>query len=404
MAKYQGVVISDIHVGAFDVNKLHTEYLEIFIEKIRNMEKLDFVIVAGDFFDHKFYLNDKEATMAYIMLKELVTACKEKDAVLRFVYGTESHECNQYDILSLLKIYDKINVIKTASEEELLPDFRVLYLPEEHILNKDEYYNEFFENDKKYDYVFGHGVVREVMKELAVHVDNSTTENTKRKKVPVFNTAELTRICKGQIYFGHYHMNEEWNDKIFSISSFSRWKFGEEGRKGFYLLSCDTSKEKYKQEFIENTLADNFKTISFSYNNTIFKDENDMQDVLNGLDKALERQPYDHMRFIFNIPSDATNPEAVINYIKERYKYKDKVKVDITNGYIEEKRQIKKEKVNDENEIYSFIFDKDCPLEDKCGRFIEITYNSSIPTKRIGNYLYKTLGEILEEETNETEY
>ena len=55
--------------------------------------------------------------MAYAMLKELIEICKEKDAVVRIVYGTESHECNQYDILSLLRIYDKIEVVKYAKEE-----------------------------------------------------------------------------------------------------------------------------------------------------------------------------------------------------------------------------------------------------------------------------------------------
>ena len=128
MPKYKGLVISDIHVGASNLEKLHDEYKELFIEKIYRMDKLDFLIIAGDFFDHKFYLNDKEATMAYVMLKELVLACKEKNALIRIVYGTESHECNQYDILSLLKIYDKIEVIKYAKEEELLDGLNILYL------------------------------------------------------------------------------------------------------------------------------------------------------------------------------------------------------------------------------------------------------------------------------------
>ena len=120
------------------------------------------------------------------------------------MYGTESHECNQYDILSLLKIYDKIRVIKQVTEEELLPGLNVLYLPEEHILDKKEYYKEFFEEDQKYDYIFGHGIIREAMKEAAVQND---TSSDKRKKVPVFSTAEFRRICKGQTYFGHYHVN-----------------------------------------------------------------------------------------------------------------------------------------------------------------------------------------------------
>lgn len=396
MPKYNGLVIADIHVGASDLNKLHQEYVELFIDKIKTMKKLDFVVVAGDFFDHKFYLNDKEATMAYIMLKELVNACKEKDAVLRFVYGTESHECNQYDILSLLKIYDKIEVVKYAKEEELLPDLHVLYLPEEHILDKAEYYHDLFDVNKKYDYVFGHGVVREVMKELAVHVDNNNEGSVKRKKVPVFSTAELERVCKGQCFFGHYHMNEEFNDKIFSISSFSRWKFGEEGRKGFYELHCNTEKKNYKATFIENTLADDYKTISFGYDNKIFKSDEDLNEAIEGIDKMLEREPYNHMRFIFNIPSDSEAPEALINYVKERFKYKDKVKVDISNGYIEEKKKIKKEKVEEDNEKYSFIFNKSLPLEDKIEQFISITYSKDIPKDNISDYIYKTLSEIIQ--------
>ena len=52
-----------------------------------------------------------------------------------------------------------IKVIKYASDEELLPNLHILYLPEEHILDKNEYYKEYFKEDKKYDYVFGHGVI-----------------------------------------------------------------------------------------------------------------------------------------------------------------------------------------------------------------------------------------------------
>lgn len=394
MPKYNGMVIADIHVGASNIDKLHDEYNELFINKIKESKKLDFVVVCGDFFDHKFYLNDKEASMAYIMLKELINACKEKDAIVRFVYGTESHECNQYDILSLLKLYDKVDVVKYVKEEELLPGLNILYLPEEHILSKSEYYSDFFKNDKKYDYIFGHGVVREVMKDIAVHVDNSV--NSKRKKVPVFNSAELDRICKGQIYFGHYHINEEFNDKIFSISSFTRWKFGEEGRKGFYTIKCDTDKNKYEQTFVENTLADEYKTISFGYSHKIFKSDEDMQNVIDGIDKMLDREPYNHMRFMFNIPSDNEKPEALMNYIKERFKYKDNAKLEITNGYIEEKRKVQKEKVDEENEKYSFIFDKSLPLEDKIERFISITYNKEIPSKRVSTYIYKPLNEIID--------
>lgn len=393
--KYTGIVISDIHVGAMNLEKLHTEYLDLFIKSIQEMKKLDFLIVAGDFFDHKFYLNDKEATMAYIMLKELINVCKEKNAVVRFVYGTESHECNQYDILSLLKIYDNIEVVKYAKEEELLEGLNVLYLPEEHLLDKDKYYEKYFSNYKKYDYIFGHGIIREVMKDAVVHIENNTSNESKRKKVPIFNSSELSKICKGQIYFGHYHMNYEIDDKIFSISSFSRWKFGEDGRKGFYILKCNPEKEKYENEFIENTMADPYKTVTIGYDSKIFNDEKSLNESLQSIDKLIERDAYNHVRFMFNIPKDIDNPEFTINTIKEKYKFKDKVKIEMVHGYIEEEKKRKKEKINDDNKKYAFIFDDSIPLEEQSSRFISIEYNKEIPAENISKYLYLPLNEII---------
>lgn len=394
MPKYKGLVISDIHVGAMNLDKLHKEYLELFIKKIINMKKLDFLVIAGDFFDHKFYLNDKEATMAYIMLKELVLACKEKNAIIRIVYGTESHECNQYDILSLMKIYDKIEVIKYAKEEELLDGLKILYLPEEYLLDRDKYYDKYFSKVKEYDYVFGHGVIREVMRDAVVHMENKNTES-KRKKVPIFNSAELNRVCKGQIFFGHYHMNQEIDNKIFSISSFSRWKFGEEGRKGFYEITCNTDKKEYKAEFIENTMADSYKTISFGYDNKIFKNDSDLQQSLNEMDAYINRDISDHVRFVFNIPNTIENPESTMNYLKERYKFKDNIKLEIVHGYIEEKRKQQKEQVKTDNEKYAFIFDRNLEMEDKISRFISIEYNKDIPIENISDYIYKSLNEII---------
>lgn len=393
MSKYYGAVIADVHVGASNLEKLHNEFSEVFIKELEEMKKLDYLIIDGDFFDKKFFINDPEAQEAYIMLKEILLLCKKKNAVVRIVYGTESHDCNQYYILSLLKIYDKVRVIKTAEEEELLPGLNILYLPEEHIYDKREWYKDFFINDKKYDYVFGHGIIREAMKEAALSLSNNDDKKNKRAKVPVFNSEELKRICKGQVFFGHYHINYE-NDNVFYVGSFSRWKFGEEERKGFYTLECDTEKNKYKEKFIENTLADAYTTITFGYDNKIFNSENDLNESLKEVDALIERRALDHVRFMFNVPTDVENPEATINYLKEKYKYHDKVKLNIVHGYIEEKRKQQKEKVLSENQKYDFIFE-DMEIEDKVNKFISIEYNSDVKKENIHRYIFDPLNEII---------
>nr|DAM83979.1 MAG TPA: exonuclease subunit SbcD recombination 11-like protein [Caudoviricetes sp.] len=391
--KYRGYIISDIHVGAMDLETLYNEYTELFINRIKKDTKLDFVIVCGDFFDHKFYLNDNAAKMSYKMLKDLIEVCKDKDIPLRFVYGTESHECNQYDIMNVMKIYDNVKVVKFVSDEELLPNLNILYLPEEHVNNIDDYYDKYLSNYDKYDYVFGHGVIREVMTDLSVHIDNKSDD--KRKKTKVFTTKELDNVCKGEVYFGHYHINIETDDKFFSIGSFSRWRYGEEERKGFYIVEYNTDKEKYSHEYIENTLAKDYKTIRIGYNNEVFTNEDKLKESIDGFNNMIKREAYDNIRVVFNIPSNIEHPESTINYIKETLKKSDNIKVEIVNGYIDEKRKIQKEKVNETNQLYSFIFDKNLPLEDKTSKFISITYNKEISSIDIKKYLYQPLNEII---------
>jgi hypothetical protein len=121
-----------------------------------------------------------------------------------------------------------------------------------------------------------------------------------------------------------------------------------------------------------------------------------MEATLNKVDDLINKDAFDHVRFIFNIPTEIENPEATINYIKERYKYNDQIKLEITHGYIEKKRQAKKEKIESENEKYNFIFDKSQALEDVISRFIEIEYNRSIPSLEVKKYLLEPLTELID--------
>ena len=395
MSIYTGIIISDIHVGAFSLERIKKEYDEIFIDYISKMDKLDFLIVCGDFFDHKFYLNDKESIIAHIMLKELVEVCKEKNTALRFVYGTESHECNQYDIFSLLKIYDNIKIIKYVEEEELLEGLDVLYIPEEHILNKDSYYDKYFSNYKKYNYIFGHGVIREVTTDIAVTIENRKTQNKSRKEVPVFSSSELMYCCKGKVYFGHYHINKDIDDDIFSIGSFSRWKFGEEERKGFYEVTCNTKKNKYTNTYIENQMADTFKTISYGFNSKLFKDDSSRTEILNGIKNMADSDTYNHVRYIFNVPDTVENPESILNQINEQFKYSNNIKTEIVNGYVEKRKEQKKEQIKQDNDKYSFIFDRNIGIEEKTSKFIEIEYNKKISADEISKYLTMSVNELI---------
>jgi hypothetical protein len=275
--------------------------------------------------------------------------------------------------------------------ENLFDDLKVLYIPEEYIYDKNEYYKEYFEN-KEYDYIFGHGIVQEVMKDAVSHM---RATNQKRLKPPVFTSRELENICKGQVFFGHYHIRTIIHDKIISVGSFSRWKFGEDGSKGFYRIDVDSEENLYDYEFIENTLAESYKTIGFGYNSEVYNNNDSMKKELDKIDNLLDKDVIDHIRFEFSIPSDVENPESTINYIKERYKFNKKVKVDITHGYIAEKKEKEKEIIKEENQKYDFINDENLSIEDQVRMYIGIEYNAEIPKDRIDLYMNKDVNEIL---------
>ena len=123
-----------------------------------------------------------------------------------------------------------------------------------------------------------------------------------------------------------------------------------------------------------------------------------MNKALGRIESMIDNKTFDHVRFVFNIPKDCDNPESKVNFLKEKYKFNDSIKVEITHGYVEEKKKQQKEKLKEENKLYKFISDKDMALEDKVSQFIEIEYHKSIPSKNIQNYLYLPLKEVLEGE------
>lgn len=401
--EYQGLIIADLHVGAMNLDRTYKEFTEILLSYIKkNKKKLDFIVIAGDFFDHKFFLHDKETELAYKMISDLCDICEDK-IKLRFVYGTESHECNQYSLLMDTNLFDRgvdLRVIKYVAEEELMPGLNVLYLPEEHIYDKEAYYEDFFAEDKKYDYIFGHGVINEVMTEFSAKANNQTS--TKRMKVPTFGTGELGRICKGQVFFGHFHINRNMDDKFFSIGSFSRWKFGEEGDKGFYHIKCNPEEYEYDANYIVNDMAESFTTIAYGYDHEAFKDEEVLHTTLDHMENMIDNDVIDNVKFVFNIPTDIENPEATINYIKERFKFKDNIKVEIQHGYIAAKKDRENTKLEKEDDELDFVRDKDLPLPEKASRFISIEYRKDIPSSRIEVYMYKKLDEILNEIEEDT--
>lgn len=389
--KIKGLIFADLHIGAMNLTQQYSEIENVLFASIKKY-KPDFIISLGDFFDHKASLNDSLSYYSFLVFTKIISICEEIgiSPKIRFVYGTESHEWKQYKIIETAKTNFDIKVIHYCEDEELFPDFNVLYIPEEYVYNKSEYYSKYLSNAKKYDYIFGHGVIREVMKEAALSSDK---DESKRKKVPVFSTGELMYACKGQTYFGHYHINTNINDDVIYCGSLNRWIFGEEDPKGMYYI--EKKNDEYDNIFIENEYAEIYKTIYFGYDNRIFKDMVLLNNKLSQINDMIRDGVINKVRFEFNIPPDIDNPEYIIKVINDKYKFNQNVKINIVNGYIDEKRKKDKEELDQWNIENAPLLDPNKSIEEKVSYFISVEYKRDITPEKIKIYLNSPLSEII---------
>ena len=389
--KIKGLIFADLHIGAMNLTQQYREIENVLFASIKKY-KPDFIISLGDFFDHKASLNDSLSYYSFLVFTKIISICEEIgiNPKIRFVYGTESHEWKQYKIIETAKTNLDIKVIHYCEEEEIFPDFNVLYIPEEHIYSKSEYYEKYLSNTKRYDYIFGHGVIREVMKEAALSSDK---DESKRKKVPVFSTGELMYACKGQTYFGHYHINTNMNNEVIYCGSLNRWIFGEEDPKGMYYI--EKKNDEYNNEFIENEYAEIYKTIYFGYDSKIFKDMSLLNNKLSQIEDMIKDGVINKVRFEFNIPPDIDNPEYIIKVINDKYKFNQNVKVNIVNGYIDEKRKKDKEELDQWNIENAPLLDPNKSIEEKVSYFISVEYKRDITPEKIKIYLNSPLSEII---------
>lgn len=388
--KYRGIFIADIHIGALpiDQTQVEIEYLRSLLRAYSKKELLDFIIVGGDFFDKQFYSSDLYVGLAQKLMIWLMSSAK----IVRCVYGTSSHDSEQYRLFKAMmeEIPDmagitpfNFKVIHTVSEEELLPGMNVLYIPEEYIYNKNDYYREFFTKKDSYDYIFGHGIVKEV---FSRHLPEKK-EDTKRLQAPVFNAGELLGPCKknGEVIFGHYHVHSE-SDNTAYVGSWSRWMQGEEPDKGLFYLEFEDG--EHTKEFIVNTTALVYVTISYGYNDQIYEwDSDEWPDEIIVFKKAKLKKNIHKLRVIFNIPVGYDKSEAFIRFFRDALNEYPWINVEFCHGYVEKKTTAAKEKISSLPDEYKLFIDKNVPEEEKLAVLIKMKRGVELDSEVIKKYL-----------------
>lgn len=377
-------VISDIHFGASSPTRLFDE-LKFFLNYIKDLQSLDLIVIDGDYFHAKSYAQTDSIKLAIYFMDLLIEVAKSKHAKIRIVYGTESHDAMQYGVFLPHEINPDIDfkIIYKVMEEEIFENVYVLYLPEEYILDKKEYYSEFLNNKNKYDFIFGHGVIKEGMR----MIHSNKKEEVKRLKPATFTVSDFEYCCKGKVYFGHYHVFTNIDDFCYYVGSFTRWIHGEEDPKGFIIDIMD-SKGKHETKFMENAEAPIYQSFIFGYGDDIFKDEESTLNHLKTLENIANDDTIDKVRFVFNIPQTYENPEFFIKCVKDKFSSIKKVSLLFTNGYIETKKSKNEEVLDDIVHKYDYILDKSLKMENILHEFIKDKYEKTIDVEDLKRYLY----------------
>lgn len=379
-----GAVIADIHWGAMDAKNLYEELDNGFLKYLKSSKILDFVVIAGDLFDTKLHLSSDHVKYSFIFLKKLIDICIKKNTKLRIIKGTSSHDHGQLSVLqSFSNLGADFKIIETVSDEELFPNFNVLYIPEEYITDKDEYYKDFF--TKEYDMIFGHGMFSEV-----AFVAKCQQSEITHQKAPIFKSEEILKICKSLTFFGHIHKPQCIKDRIYYVGSYSRWVYGEEEPKGFMMCAYTPDTGNYDVEFIENKMAPLYNTMIIDYRSSFYKDDPDMQ--MQYIVRMVNNLNVERVRIIFNIPEDYPDPRLLTNLITDVFSKYRHVKVVINNNSKESKQKQEMElKIKMLLTKYEYIFDKSIAPEEKLSRYIKMKYNKDINISNMRNYLYQKI-------------
>ena len=296
--------------------------------------------------------------------------CKKKNIKVRMLYGTESHDSDQYGLFDyFVKAPDfDFKIIDKASAENLFFNCRVLYLPEEYIYDKQSYYKELF--SERYDYIFGHGVIKEGMP--MVHGISSISD---QRSIPIFKAGELSRISKVCV-FGHYHVFTDIGNGVYYLGSLFRDSFGEEEPKGYGIIENDSLK------FVVNADAYEFKTYIYTKNSPIYKDEGAFTREFLKL-KIKHKQIFNgetpgKIRLVFDLPNtiDSAFKEKIKNIVlKEKC---------ITAVF---KDDFSTNTSTNSEEKYNYILDDSIEVEDKIHKYVNEHYNYDMPLDNIKNYI-----------------
>ena len=371
--EYKFLTVGDVHFGYYNPELLYEEFKLI----LRSIDeyKPDCVVIVGDYYDNKLSMASAHSVYSVKAFSDLIKKCEQLDIKVRQIKGTNSHDPeNQLKNLAQIANSSKCDykLFLTVDEEELFPGFKILYIPEEYIDDKDSYYSIYFKNN--YQAIFGHGMFEET---------NFSSKNKFKsmKKYPIFNSKEMEEICEGPIVFGHIHTPQRIRNRIQYTGSLVRSRFGEEEAKGIYLTTYNINTKETDFLFIENEITSKYDTIEIKPDNKVFSMF--INEQISYFKSLIDKYKRDYLRLKIFLPEDYPESTTFIDSMNVVFNDMKNVTINIhENSKIKLNEETKK-KIDLLMDKYGFIFDKSVGYDEKIREFIKLKSGKEISLERI---------------------
>lgn len=371
-----GLVLADLHFGGHQGKSLYEQLKPII--NIVSEGKISYVAINGDYFDTRCSLTSEASRFAIKFMGDLVRVCKKTKTKIRIIKGTLSHDLNQLE--TAFNHYHEeegldFRIYTNVGEEELFPNFKVLYVPEEYIESKKDYYADYFGKEKGYyDVALVHGAF-----ENSIPMLKDQEYEGMNPHAPVFTLDDFD--CAKVTFAGHIHTRTRVASNIMYVGSFSRFCHGEENPKGCILVVH--TPEGFETKFIENTLAPVYKTKDYKTSINVLSAEQ----IIEKIKKYKTDNNVDNLRVIIWLEE---NDKTIANMaiVKEYFAKESKIKLVFKNELRTRQETQKTQEVIEQQEKFSYLMDRSLTVSDKLSLYLKDVRGVHIPSDTINKILH----------------
>lgn len=394
--RYNIMTIADLHWGVMDEEEMWNQF-EFILEFIRKMD-VDLIVIAGDYFDLKLYLNSKRAIKALEWFDTLFKLAKARGVQkIRMFRGTISHDADQMEVFRKYQEEDGFfKVYESCTAEETLPELQCIYCPDE-LMNTKTYLMTYTNELLSGNHIgFFHGSFDVVLRkdiDVSEMLYDTTSESVKEVITSItFPMNFFQKIIKYCWVGGHWHDGNQY-ENIYYVGSPTQWIHGEDAPKGFGFIAVDTGKDTYLYRKILNPIApayDSYEVHPDELDEEVFVGE--MEYLINKIDTNIKQYISAGIRYNIRIvvyePEKNVQSQNTIKTLKDKYVDNHNVVIRVKSKDKSKKRKAAEQSIENKKD-FSFIKDKNMPVAKQIYEFIKLKTGDEVPLDYIEKMVQK---------------